>query len=289
MRTLIQRIILIGLLPLFLLSISSCHKEKLTATTVPDFYVLPQGNQSYDDSIVAFHKKYGSYILYNFSQKDFRFDYVRYLDASATVGNPAYVANTLQFFKSQCLNYYPETYLQQTMPFRILLAAAIDTMYYLSTTKELHRSYTGFYATSTMMAIGWTDSTLVQQSPERLKELRGFLHQTYTQQAILSDAMEVPENFLKYVPASYTSVDGWALGDIGQVADLFMVPPMERNPAWDFATFVGMITSHSRAELDTTFLSPDYDTKGLVKLKYNAVIQFYKEQGIDLQAIGTLP
>ncbi|RAJ83186.1 hypothetical protein CLV59_103146 [Chitinophaga dinghuensis] len=289
MRTIIQRIIIIGLLPLFLLSMSACHKEKLGKTEVPDFYVLPQGNQPYDDSIVAFHKKYGSYILYNFNEKDFRFDFIRYLDASAKVGNPAYVANTLQFFKSQCLNYYPETYLQKTMPFRILLSAAIDTMFYQSVTRELHRSYSGFYATRTMMAIGWTDSTLLQQTPERLKELRGFMHMAYTQQALLSGALKLPDDYLKYTLPSYTSIAGWNLGEIGQVADVNFLIPIERNEAWDFATFVGMITSHTKADLDTTFLSASYDTKGLVNLKYNVVIRFYKELGIDLQAIGELP
>ncbi|MBV8255542.1 MAG: hypothetical protein JO154_23295 [Chitinophaga sp.] len=288
MRNSFLRIIMIGLLPLMLLSMSACHKEKIVATGVPDFYVLPQGNQSYDDSIVAFHKKYGSYILYKFTDRDFKFDYVRNLNAAATVGNLAYVANTLQFIKTQYLNFYTESYLHQTLPFKILLAAAIDTVAANRPNGPLVRSYSGFYATSSMLAIGWTDSTLLQLSPSRFKEIRGYMHQAFAQQAALSGALTIPAEFMKYIPASYTTID-LDMGINGFTTDIRSVPIIERNVAWDFASFVGQITSHTKAELDATILSPSYDKLGLLNAKYNAVIQYYNQQGTDLQAIGELP
>ncbi|NLR78132.1 hypothetical protein [Chitinophaga eiseniae] len=283
MRHSLVRNIMLVLLPLLWWTISSCQKEKVMADTVPDFYTLPQGNQPYDDSIVAFHKQYGAYILYKFTPRDFGYDYTHYLRATATQANPAYVANTLRFFKSQCLDFYPESFLQKTMPFRILLAAAIDTMWTNRTTYG--RSVPGVLASSTMMAVGWADSTLQQQLPGRLKELRGYLHRAYALQNMRSGALKIPADFLKYLPESYFSL-GWDMGAQGLVETFNDIDALDKSEATDFAGFVGMITTHTKAELDTTFLSPAYDTKGLVLAKYNAVINFYKDLGVDLQAIG---
>lgn len=280
------RNILTGLLLLLCWILSSCHKEKITTGTVPDFYTLPQGNQPYDDSIVAFHKQYGSYILYKFTPKDFGYDYTRYLRATAVQGNPAYVANTLQFFKSQCLNFYPESFLKKTMPFRILLAASIDTMWTNRTTYG--RSVPGVIASSTMMAIGWTDSTLQQQLPARLKEIRGYLHRAYALQNMRSGSLKIPADFLKNIPDSYFTL-GWNMGAEGLVETFNDIDPIDKSEATDFAGFVGMITSHTKAELDATFLSSSYDSKGLVFAKYTAVINFYRDLGVDLQAIGNHP
>ncbi|NLR57580.1 hypothetical protein HGH93_05690 [Chitinophaga polysaccharea] len=280
------RNILILLLPLLWWTVSSCKKEKVMADTVPDFYTLPQGNQPYDDSIVAFHKKYGSYILYKFTQQDLRYDYTWIIRVIAPPGNPAYIANTLQFFKSQCLDFYPESFLQKTMPVRIMLAASLDTFTRLL--PDTARSYGGFVATSRMLCIGWTDSTLMHLSPARFKETRGFAHRAYAWQAAQAGSLKIPADFMKYIPDSYLSVP-WDVRTIGLVEQINLIDDGDRNVAWDFAAFVGMITRHSKAELDTTFLSPSYDTKGLILAKYNVVIRYYKEQGIDLQAIGNLP
>lgn len=280
------RTIIIVLLPLLWWTISSCKKEKVAADVVPDFYTLPQGNQPYDDSIVAFHKRYGAYILYKFTQEDLTYDYTRRIKVVAPPGNPAYIASTLQFFKSQVLDFYPESFLQKTMPFRIMLAASIDT--FTSTHPDTIRSYGGFAASSRMLCIGWTDSTLQQQSPARFKETRGFAHRAYAWQAALSGTLKIPDDFKKYSPESYVGAP-WDVRTVGLVEQINGVETGDQNVAWDFATFVGMITRHSKAELDTTFLSPSYDLKGLVLAKYNVVIRYYRDQGIDLQAIGNLP
>lgn len=288
MYTSFLRSMMVSCLLLLLCIFSSCRKEaSLVPDKIPDFYTLPQGNQPYDDSIVAFHQKYGSYILYKFTQRDLTYDYNSYLPLTYGAANTAWIKNTLTYFKSECLNFYPESFLQKTMPFKILLAAYFDSSYvFLGKVTPIGRALTGFSAIRGTLGIGWADSTLSLQSPARLKQLRGFLHRSYMQQAILSGAMEIPAEFKKYTPENYSANGGKeaAVGLIEGTATLFGFTP---NVVWDFTCYVCAITGHTKAELDTTILNPAYDTKGLIQLKYNAVISFYQSKyGVDLQAIG---
>src|ERR1035437_3706991 len=49
----------------------SCKKEApLTPSTEKIGYVVPQGNNDYDATIVNFYNTYGKYLLYNFTDKD---------------------------------------------------------------------------------------------------------------------------------------------------------------------------------------------------------------------------
>lgn len=282
---------MVSCLPLLLFIFISCNKEaSLTPDKIPDFYTLPQGNQPYDDSIVAFHQKYGSYILYKFTAKDLSYSYTRYLDITGTIANPVWVGNTLTYFKSECLNYYPESFLKKTLPFKILLAAYLDTLRYSGNIQVPGgRTVTGFAAGMGLLAIGWADSTLPAQLPARAKELRGYMHAAYMKQAVLSGAIQVPAAFKKYGPESYLG-NIPSLGAVG----LLQIPPQQGGSkadiAWDFACYIAAITSHTKAQLDATILGPAYDVNGKVQLRYNDVIQFYRnEYGIDLQAIGNHP
>jgi hypothetical protein len=279
---------MVSCLPLLLCIFSSCHKEASPVPDkVPDFYTLPQGNQPYDDSIVAFHQKYGSYILYKFTQRDLTYSYNYYLPVTYGPANPAWIKNTLAYFRSECLDFYPESFLQKTMPFKIMLAAYFDSSYVLGEViTPMGRALTGFCATRGTLGIGWTDSTLSQQSPARLKQLRGFLHRSYMQQAVLSGAIEIPAAFKKYSPDSYLPFGGNEPAG-GMIEGISAALGKDANVVWDFSCYICAITGHTKAELDATILNPAYDTKGLIQLKYNAVINFYRDNyGVDLQAVG---
>jgi hypothetical protein len=290
MYTVFLRNMLVLVLPLLLCIFISCRKEaSLLPGKAQDPYTLPQGNQPYDDSIVAFYQKYGSYILYRFTEKDLVYDYSSYLSVKGTPGNPAYIRHTLNYFKSQCLDFYPESFLKKTMPFKILLAAAIDTFSTEQVISPVTRSLTGFCSSGNMMAIGWADSTLLQQSPARLKQLRGFMHRSYMEQAVQSGAMELPADFVKNTPEKYHELNGRE-GANGVIEGLVYLAEKRKNAAWDFACYICAITGHTKAELDATILNARYDVNGKVKLKYDIVIRFFRNTyGVDLQAIGNHP
>jgi|GEM_PF-933016 len=268
----------------------SCSKEKaLSPNKPPVFYTLPQGNHPYDDSIVAFNKKYGSYILYKFTQQDFAYDFTGYVSMIAANANQAYVQQALTFFRTQCLDLYPETFLRKTMPFRIMLAAYLDTITNLNNKpSDTSRSLTGFTASHSMMAIGWADSTLQQHTPTELRQVKGYLNRCYFQQALLSGALIIPDIFIQLGPAGgYQYVSGFQ-----PEKGMLEAPSSEdagRNASatWDFLCYINAITGHTKAELDATLLSPAIDRAGKIQEKYDALIRYYKNQyGVDLQAVG---
>ncbi|MBO9732120.1 MAG: hypothetical protein J7623_25995 [Chitinophaga sp.] len=261
---------------------TACHKgADLTPDPVKPRYTLPQGHQSYDDTIVAFHKQYGSYILYKFTQHDFDYNYIDKRTDTASMGDTAYIPQALAFLRTQLFNGYPETFLQKTMPYKILLARHItDT---LGVLKDCA-------ATNSMIAFGCTDSTLSARTAAELRLLRGKLHRNYMERAYRVSAIAIPDDFAASAPNSYGSVGNdnrYSLGVVDTIANYSQL-----NLATDYLAYIEMITSYSYTELTTPGhpLSPDVDVNGLVMKRYNIVVNYFMNRyGADLQAIGNLP
>ncbi|NSL86976.1 hypothetical protein ECE50_009055 [Chitinophaga sp. Mgbs1] len=288
----ISRLLWAACMALLCLVFAACNKEAvISPDEVPDFYSLPQGNQPYDDSIVSFHKKYSSYILYRFTQRDFSYDFRGSISGTAAVANPAYIKSTLEYFRKECMEYYPDEFLIKTMPFKILLCAYIDTIGIDRQTKlpaPPKRAQTGFCATNSMLAIGWADSTLLLQSPAARKRMRGWMHRSYMQQAVASGAMIIPTEFVNLTPLNYEAIKG-SEKLYGILEDHYSFEVRE-NALWDFCSYVCAITSRTKEEMNAAFLNPAYDTRGWARKKYDIVISFFQDKyNVDLQAIGNHP
>ncbi|NSL86026.1 hypothetical protein ECE50_004235 [Chitinophaga sp. Mgbs1] len=271
------------LIPVLLLitALFACRKEaKLQATPEQPAYTLPQGHTAADDSIIAIHKKYGTYVLYRFSQGDFGYDYTTLRKDSAFNANPAYVDTTLRFFRQQLMALYPESFLKKTMPFRVLLAA------YIGSGNSRHAD--GFASTSGTLTIGWADSTLLGKTPAELKNMRGLLHYYYWERAIRTEAVVVPPAFMALTPAAgYNNIHAGNRYAEGVVSDVY---EKLLNPARDYISFIRVIAGTSAETLEAGIFRPQVDKKGLLRKKYNVVISHLKSTyGIDLQAIGNLP
>ncbi|SKD09337.1 hypothetical protein SAMN05660461_5222 [Chitinophaga ginsengisegetis] len=266
-------------LVLVLLAGIACNKEAaLTPEPIPPVYTLPQGNHDYDDTIVAWYKKYNTFILYKFTQLDYAYNYYDKKPDSAFNANPAYVASTLRFIREELLEVYPEAFLKTTLPYKILLASYIGS----GTT----RSATGFSASSNMLAIGWADSTLAQKTPAQRKQLRGWLHRAYMERTFRTDNTIIPDAFKALAPPAYGQVLPAKLLEEG------IVEPYTNalNVATDFLAYIEVITSHTKEELEAGVLSSRVDVKGLIRKKYDVVIAtFLNKYQIDLQAIGNRP
>lgn len=257
----------------------ACNKEAaLTADPVKPRYTLPQGNHSYDDTIMDLYRKYGTYILYKFSQEDYTYDYTTTKKDSAINANAAYIGTALRFFKTQLLDLYPESFIQKTMPFKILLASYIgsgDT-----------RSPKGFTSGNSMLAIGWADSTLAQKTPAELKQLRSWMHRYYLERAYRVKSIKAPDAFVALAPRLYgdvTEENKYSLG-------VLVTNGSGMNLGVDFMAYIETITGNTKAQLEAGVLSPQIDTRGLIKKKYDIVINYFlAEFNVDLQAIGELP
>lgn len=263
------------------LVILACQKEaKLTPSVYLNQYQLPQGNTAADDSIVAIHQKFGTYILYRFSQGDYAYDYTFARKDSAFNANPLYIDTALNFFRNQLMAQYPDSFLHKTMPVKVLLASRVTAI------NSITLQASGFASTSSMLAIGWADSTLGRLTPQETKKLRGKLHQYYWERALRTKSIEIPPGFTPTV-TNYGQVSIANRYQLGIVADWGV---FGLDLGQDFLGYIGMITGNTTEELEENYFNPAIDTRGLIRQRYNLIIDYYKsEYGIDLQAVGNLP
>ncbi|MCW3467031.1 hypothetical protein [Chitinophaga nivalis] len=268
------------LLALIILLMACKREAALTPSPATPMYTLPQGNHGYDDTIMTCYKKYGAYILYRFTQDDYSYNYSDRKSDSAFVANPVYISAALQFFKTQLLDVYPESFIQQTIPYKILLASYIGS--------GATRSAKGFASTNSALAIGWADSTLVQklQSPAAVKQVRSWLHRYYIERAYRAKIIQVPEAFAALAPSLYGAISPETQYEKGVLG----TPGSDLNLVVDFLAYVEAITGNSQAQLEAGLFSRKVDKKGLIRQKYNTVINYFNvTYGVNLQAIGDMP
>ncbi|HEY8388459.1 MAG TPA: hypothetical protein VIK74_07635 [Parasegetibacter sp.] len=267
----------LGYLLAAMVTFNSCRKEeKLTASPPQTFYVLPQGNAPADAIIVDFHQKYGSYILYKFNQSDYAYNYVSKHEDSAFNANPEYIDTALNFFMNQLVVHYPDAFLKKTLPFKILLASYIGS--------GASRSATGFATTRSALTIGWADSTILGKTAAQAKAMRALLHRYYWERAIRTRSVEIPPAFAALAPSysTITNTNRYAEGVVAPAGGIYLEA--------DFLGYIELITGKTTAELESTLFLPATDKKGLIRMKYDAVQEYFlTEYNLDLKAIGQLP
>lgn len=260
--------------------VTACNKEAaLTPDPVQPMYTLPQGNHSYDDSIVAFHKKYDSYILYKFTQYDYAYNYIDKRTDSAFVADPASIPLALQFLKQHLFSFYPDAFLMKTMPFKILLASSIS--------KNGIPSVPAMAASNSMLAFGYANSTLAQKTPAETKQLRAWLNRAYMERALRVGAINIPPDFMVPIPGykNLQEYNKYAAGVVEPINE-------KLNVVTDLLGFIELATGHTYDELTSPGhpLSPNVDVNGQVKRRYSIMISYFQNMyGVDLQAIGNTP
>ncbi|MDR6782762.1 hypothetical protein ABIE26_000751 [Pedobacter africanus] len=291
----------IALIIVFLGLISSGCKKKevLEPGDAKIEYKLPQGSNAFDTDLVNIYQNYGSYFLYKFNPAvDFAWvpaavgtDNLFSTKFSCEQADEAAVAKVLPFMQKNWLNLYPDTFLKRTLPFKVLLAKNL---------KRLVNPNTSDY---TLSNTGLTSGTFPNT-------ILGYYHITISNFSASFDAMTLPQKaFFK----GDLHIEYWnymfSTGKVGMASGFAQVSnytltvsqstmyangfldtraKSQNNPAlYDLRTYVKAITNNSKATLDNTILKPANDTKGLVKQKYNLVINYYKMvYNVDLQAIG---
>lgn len=281
---------------LLLTGIFACKREAAPDPSGEKYgYQLPQGNHPYDDAIVAFYKKYHCYILYKYTPVDFKYAITTSLGDTSWLPDPADVEPALNFLLQECLQLYPDSFLLQVLPDRILLPARIDSLISIAEFGKpvvfKHVNSVGFATTDYMMAFGWANHQLPQQTPAQLKMLRGWLHQNLWKRAYNARQLEMPDSFALYSPdyRNMNEADFYAAGMVARIYDAYKMPN-SYSLGRDFTDFIAAITSKSAAELESTVLSPAVDVSGLIRLKRGIILRYYQRKyGIDLQAIGNRP
>lgn len=284
---------------LVLNGIFSCKREAAPDPSGEKYgYQLPQGNHPYDDAIVAFYKKYHCYILYKYTPVDFKYAITTSLGDTSWQPDPADVEPALNLLLKECLQLYPDSFLYQVLPDRILLPARIDSLISMAEFGQpivfKYVNSTGFATTDYMMAFAWANHQLPQQTPEQLRMLRGWLHQCLWKRAYNAGQLEMPDSFALYSPdyIKMPNEDDFNFYSVGLVARIHDAYKMNNSYCLgrDFTDFIAAITSKSAEEWEHTLLSPAIDVSGLIRVKRDIILHYYQRKyGIDLQAIGNRP
>jgi hypothetical protein len=264
-----------------ILVIAGCKREPaLQPVTPANMYKIPQGNQPYDDTIMAFYKEYGSYILYKFTQTEFKSGFDAGSVDSALQGMPEAVGRAISVFKEHCLKHYPEAFRKTTMPFVIMLSSGL--FIYKPESQKFFYEDASCRATDKSFTLGFVNSDLLTKGNDYLNTCTGNMHRYYMTHAILNGRIRVPEAFRKLTPTNV-----WGVTDFYAVG--LLEEDMSLSPVVDLGCYIKTITTHTFEEMQSLYFAPGVDKKGLIQKKYNIAVNYFKDScDIDLQAIGNV-
>ncbi|MDR6785388.1 hypothetical protein ABIE26_004098 [Pedobacter africanus] len=261
------------LLPALLLT-AGCSKEAaMQPIVVEPMYTLPQGNHPYDKAIVDFYQNYGTYILYRFTEKDFRWNITNLIAYTAEQGDENYVEPALAALDKYLFKFYPAAFLKKALPYKIILAARIKGV-----TQD---NYINTVSTYSHFAFGRAGSTLAGLTEAQLKTMKGELNREFWRQAVSYNKIALPPAFV--AATDYTTLTAANRRSYG----VFTLVSGQQNVYGDFLDYIYNLSLQTPQELEQTVFTATNDPAGKFRLKYNAVISYFKEvYGVDLQAIA---
>lgn len=117
---------------LFLTGIASCTSED-ALNLIPELgnppFELPRGEAgSLEEQIYAVYEKYGSFVLYDFDQRELYTTWggrVAYWYAPVKAGNEAHVSKMITFMSENILESYPEAFISKYLPKKIYLVDSL--------------------------------------------------------------------------------------------------------------------------------------------------------------------
>lgn len=271
-----------------LLVVGSCNKkETLTPSEDNRLYKLPQGDQPYDQQIMNFYNEYSSTILYKWDSVAFIYSPFgrNPVDAWAVNAEGSQVQECLDFLNAQWWSLYSKDFLKKTLPFKILLASDIKWIIPTGEIWPKNKEYHPFAMNGTNHVTFGKAGKIASLTQLEIDSARGQLHAAHLALAVKNGQLELPPAFIALTYDSYTNtVNAAALQNYG-VFRVFNA--MQR--ADDFLDYIRLICSKDYTTISTTLFTPQRDPKGLYKMKYDAIVNYYlATYNIDLQAIGNM-
>ncbi|MGQ7856890.1 hypothetical protein ACUN24_21845 [Pedobacter sp. WC2501] len=295
-----------------ILTLNACKKseEPLTPSGADETYTykVPQGNNAFDETIVDYYKKYGTYMLYKFTEKDAYWTPTGWkkpleVKGSWTAGaeveasDPVYIAAQLNLIKTKWFNFYSDKFLKKFLPVKILLCKRVDSVGnafiftpVFSSVKST-KKMPAFYNYDNIQ-INYGDATVNSMTAA---DLRLFIYKTNLifMQSIFARGLIAPTNEFAnsadYNTAMTTTTQAYGRGII--------VNPSGPAVQADWNAYITAMVTYSTVQLNASvaitdssaagILNPIKDTAGQIKRRYNMVRNYFiNEYGVDLQLIG---
>lgn len=295
------------------LFLAACKKDAAIGPPVeikPD-YVLPQGNapKEANDKIQQLYDTYGSYFLYNFTQKDFEWIQSAGSSASkidtAVLGNPAYAGDMLALLEDVWLKFLPEDFKKKGgIPYRVFMADSIRQYRFgFPPGREyLYFDYKVVGKAVTFAGMNVSLRTLTPEQKVAKKNLIFGVMWSYYQSAKIIDIPAAFYNVSNYTaPKPAIPVNAANPANLEAYRQMGFLPssyntvtnsPFEwlsfsdfswtSNKSNDISSFLMHITQRTDAQM-----APFLDNYPLIKQKFDILVKYYKDKyGIDVRAIA---
>lgn len=291
---------------------ASCKKdEKLQPSENSQGYTLPQGNNDFDKTIGNYFDRYGSYLLYKFSDRDAYWTpsgwkNTRYNEATKawTVGflvQPAeeqHISKQLDLIQTCWFGYYSDTFLKTFLPAKILLCAAVDSSYLtydFSTTPAT-------IVKSDKKVGAWFnfDNICVNYGSNAIENMTGLdsgtfiykVNNMFMRNIFARKPIDPPADFVKVTSYTTSFTTQPAAYDAGAITNYYGSGPVQ-----DWEEYILAMTGYPESVLNTSapnttksfvgILNPTKDRFGKIRQRYNIVRNYFiNNYQVDLQRIG---
>ncbi|HEY9261026.1 hypothetical protein [Chitinophaga sp.] len=290
----------------------SCKKDTAIGPPAPigPDYVLPQGNApaAANDKIQQLFNTYGSYFLYNFTQKDF--EWVQSTGGGSSkidtvvLGDPAYTSDMLAFLNDVWLKFLPEDFKKsQGIPYRVMMADTIKQYRGPGYPAGMEYNYWDYKVVGRAIAFAGMNSSLRTMTAAQKVAKRNLLIVPIWNYYTANKMLDIPAAFYNvsdyaavaptppvnstnpvnqaafrargFLPTSYNVVSDapseWYYGT-------YSWPNAKSN---DISSFTLHILTRTDAQMEPYLAYP------LIKQKFDILVNFYKTKyNIDVRAIA---
>lgn len=307
------KILLFGMLTFVLLGCQT--EEELDPSGIETGYMVPQGDHDYDSVIVDYFDRFGSNLLYEFTDKDAYWTpqgwdngSEGYYDSGGALGflvTPAesdYIMKQLNLLEATWFQFYSNEFMQKFLPFKILLCSEVDVMDfdYSSWPYQVKGFPVGGYFHYDQISVSYASETIDAMTKSDSLTYGITLHRLLMTSMLSRGVAEPTAEFASSVDYSkvsslYTNSEIWAAGSFQ--------PYYYASAEYDWKYYLLMMVSYSEeyltrdpgatSEYDWTetawegIFYPSKDVNGLLKARYDMVRNYYiNNYGTDLQEIG---
>lgn len=269
---------------LFVLPMIGCNQDEADIIPAADFgekYSVPQGAHEFDQKIVDFYNKCGTFILYDYDPVDVIWN-VNAIISSTSSPNKVVLPEEedlelgINTLFEIWLDLYPEDFLKKTLPKYIFVA---DSVFNYGT------SLTYATTTKTNITVGYLNKELASMTASRMKTLKANVNAVYFTYIFNGGKIDIPEAFTAGVP--YGALTSSNYREMGIIHYSYS----GLTPQKDIIESLKTLMTSSQYTIDNLF-KPATDKKGKIKERVAILVdEMMRLYDIDLEALSglTLP
>lgn len=270
---------------------ASCESDTaITDIRVPGTdYTLPQGGDtSADAKAMQMYEDYGSFVLYDFTERDFQWTLVSQEGQyQFTPLAPSAASGLIDVVRATWTDLYPKAFLQHYMPKFVFLTGKLqmwkDEGWFGGDWVDIPARYL-----TNQIAIAATSTPLAEMTPREKRTEKSYLNSVFLQYCLQAGAFAVPAEF--YTLSDYS---GWGKdsGDEAREAG-FLYNPQDEND-WSVDAWSLSKDEDLRAYLASLAYLTDAEwapllEHSLVREKRDILVSAITAAGIDISAIGNM-